>query len=355
MTGRLFWIYINEIIGTIAKILYWLIWEFIGLHYIVRKFDPLTPEEAHTEKPPVTVGIWIFGLYIAFFGLVSQRYQSKISVIENRINNINASLSTPGLRQALSRIPRTQKMHCPVEPELVNPIKTIMSLFYEATYKHGVDRLKETVADWKDSLSYAVLKSANLDSAELQGANLLKARLAGASLWRANLDSAILDSANLDSANFIEAYLQKAYLRKAILANAILKRAHLKEANLMGDSLEKADLAGADLRSANLSKSNLYKADLDSTNLDSANLDSANLSNASFIGASLKGANLSKIDLNNVKSFYMAKLDSNAIALIKKQCPEKLARIWDNAKRNLVIDSNLLRKIMKTDWQGGAN
>ena len=325
MTGRLFWIYINEIIGTIAKILYWLIWEFIGLHYIVRKFDPLTPEEAHTEKPPVTVGIWIFGLYIAFFGLVSQRYQSKISVIENRINNINASLSTPGLRQALSRIPRTQKMHCPVEPELVNPIKTIMSLFYEATYKHGVDRLKETVADWKDSLSYAVLKSANLDSAELQGANLLKARLAGASLWRANLDSAILDSANLDSANF------------------------------MGDSLEKADLAGADLRSANLSKSNLYKADLDSTNLDSANLDSANLSNASFIGASLKGANLSKIDLNNVKSFYMAKLDSNAIALIKKQCPEKLARIWDNAKRNLVIDSNLLRKIMKTDWQGGAN
>jgi hypothetical protein len=182
-----------------AKSIGWIIWEFFGIHYVVHKLKPIAPDQDQKEKPPVTAGLWIIGFYIALFGLVFQRYQSKISIIENRINNINTGLSTPGFKQAINRIPETQNMPCPVEPDLFKFWKTFASfLGVKSTYKEGVLILKRIIENWKDSLSDVNLVDADLEGANLARTDLRLARLKGAffknviSLYKAQLDPNIL-------------------------------------------------------------------------------------------------------------------------------------------------------------------
>ena len=261
---------------------------------------------------------WMIGIYVALFGLVSQRYQSKISVIENRINNIITSLSTPGFKQGISRIPSTQKMLCPVEPELFDPFKTIKSLIGKLIlYKEGVFILERTIENWQDSLSNVILDSALLDSAVLE-----KAHLAGA---------------DLEGAHFEEADLMGANLRDATLNNANLKGAHLSETHL-----EEANLAGANLAGANLWAAYLEEADLTGAHLAGADLEEADLS----------GAHLDNTDLSKVQSLYEAKLDQVILSEIKTKWPEKLATVFDYTKKDWVIDDYILEQIKKPDWHG---
>jgi hypothetical protein len=48
----------------------------------------------------------------------------------------------------------------------------------------------------------------------------------------------------------------------------------------------------------------------------------------------------------------MAKLDPNILSVLKAKWPEKLATIWDDAKREWIVDAPLLEKIKKRDWRG---
>jgi uncharacterized protein YjbI with pentapeptide repeats len=301
---------------------------------------------------------WMIGIYVALFGLVSQRYQSKISIIENRINNIITSLSTPGFEQAISRIPETQKMLCPVEPDLLMFWKTLESFVgFKSPYTEGVLLLKRTIENWQDSLSNVILDSALLDSAVLEKANLEEAYLEGvdfegANLWGANLRDAILNSANLKGAHLNETHLEEADLTGANLAGADLLETHLEEADLTGANLAGADLLEAHLEEADLTGANLRKADFEGADLKEADLTGANLSGADLEEANLQGAYLDSTDLSKVKSLYLAKLDTNILSEIKTKWPEKLATGFDTTKKSWVIDDSLLEQIKKPDWHG---
>ncbi len=213
------------------------IFHYSGLEFIYRKFKPL-------EKSQLPTGvIWLIGIYVAFFGVASQRYENRVDKIENRANSIFTQLATPAYKKALGRISRVQNMPCPYRPKILRPVSIFRSLFLKDTeYTEMVDLLRETIENWKDSLDGVKLNGANLEKANLEGANLK-----GAKLGRANLE---------------RAYLWKANLEGAALWKANLNAATLQEANLKGANLDRANLRGANLRGANLEEPTLWKPTL---------------------------------------------------------------------------------------------
>jgi uncharacterized protein YjbI with pentapeptide repeats len=342
-------------IKRISKGFWWIIWEFLGIHYVIQKFKALTPEQEQEKKPPVTAGLWIIGIYVALFGLASQQYQSKTSIIENRINNIISSLSTPGFKQGINRIPSTQKMLCPVAPELLKPWETILSLLGpKSTYKEGVLLLQRTIENWKDSLS-----NVNLSDADLSKTNLSGAVFIGADLNEANLRGSHLDSANFNETRLFGTDFKKAILLQAKFKGATLFGTDLREANLGiaifrgaklflvrldGANLSDADLSETIIDSTDLSDVDLRGADLSGTHfsksvLKGAHLNGANLKETIFDSTDLRGADLSGTNLSKVKSFYMSKLDTIILNQIKIKWPDKLS------------NNNQPEHIKKTYWQ----
>ena len=118
------------------------IFYYSGFEYIYRKAKPVT------GLP--TLPLWLIGIYIAFFGIASQRYENKIDIIENRSNLIFAQLGTDARKSALGRISDVQNYPCPVKPIILNPASVLRSIFTKDTvYTEMVDLLRETIEDWK--------------------------------------------------------------------------------------------------------------------------------------------------------------------------------------------------------------
>jgi uncharacterized protein YjbI with pentapeptide repeats len=287
----------------------WII-HYSGLEFIYRKFYP-----SKNPQPLPTGFIWLIGIYVAFFGVASQRYENRIDIIENRANSIFAQLATDAYKKALSRISTVQDMWCPKKPDILNPISIFRSLFIEAEYPEMVKLLKETIEDWKEKLD-----GVNLNNAHLRGAHLR-----GAGLSEADLSAADLSESDLKEANLFRAVLLKANLRKADLMEANLRRADLRKADLRESDFMEANLREADLREANLSGAGLSEADLSGAGLIEADLSGADLSGADLSRASLSGAkNLTINQLCKAKTLYLAKLLPRIKQQTEKKCPELL-------------------------------
>lgn len=256
----------NRFLRGIGKVLFF-IYDFIGLRYIKNMI--ITPKDETTGKrKPITFFLWFVGIYIALFGIASQRYESRVNVIEDRISSIITGLNAPQYKKALSRIAGTQTMTCPIKPDILKPYTTFISLFRNEVYNDGVEILKSIIENWSDHLAQTELTLAKLDYANLNGANL-----SGAYMTWANLIQAKLQGADLSGA----------HLREADLSGADLTEANLTEADLTGADLSWAYLTGADVT----------KADLSGTDLSWAFLPRVNLTGARLYGANLKHADLS--------------------------------------------------------------
>jgi len=282
------------------------IFYYSGFEYIYRKAKPVT------GLP--TLPLWLIGIYIAFFGIASQRYENKIDIIENRSNLIFAQLGTDARKSALGRIPDVQNYPCPVKPIILNPASVLRSIFTKDTvYTEMVDLLRETIEDWKKELDGVKLRSANLEGADLREANLK-----GATLQNANLQKAYLMGANLDDANLDGADLRDAYLEGASLKNADLRMADLRRANLRGANLEEAKLMRADLERANFERANLHKAKLMATELKQTNFGSASLAEVDLRGAK----NLTIEQLSRLGTLFRVEyIDPELKRKVEKECP----------------------------------
>jgi uncharacterized protein YjbI with pentapeptide repeats len=262
-----------------------LAFHFSGVRFIWEKINPPTNKSKARDnyRAPATFLLWVLGIYIAFFGVASQRYENKVDKIENRANAIFLQLSTPNYKKALSRIPLVQNMPCQYRPKILEPPSVFRSLFSKDTvYTEMILLLRGKIEDLKDSLD-----SVSLHSANLQGA--------------------YLSEANLQGAYLIEANLQKAKLKEANLQGAYLYSANLQEANLIEANLQEANLI-----EANLQEANLYLANLQEANLYLANLQEANLIEA-------EGLNIEQ--LSKVKTLYQAKLPVELKEQMKKNFP----------------------------------
>ena len=324
--------YCEIILEIISPPVIWM-YRYFGGEFIVRKFYP--PKNSGAFP---TGFIWVFGIYIASFGVASQRYENRIDIIENRANSIFAQLTVSSVaRETLSRISTVQNMWCPEKPEILNPLSVIRSLFCKPVkYQEMVQLLMERLEDWKRLLKHvnlqnAILKGAHLTNADMSDADLSKADLREADLREADLKDANLQYANLGKADLRGAKLSRANLRGANFKGAFLERTHLDKtnidetsefepkwlivwkivnsggilknlsrANLSEAILRYADLRQADLDDANLSKADLSYADLSEANLRGADLSEADLDDANLWRANLREADLSKAILNGV-------------------------------------------------------
>ncbi len=308
-------------IKTIKGIFY-----YSGFEYIYRKAKPVT------GLP--TLPLWLIGIYIAFFGIASQRYENRVDIIENRANSIFTQLGTSSRKSALSRIASVQNYPCPVKPMILNPVSVFKSTFTkDVVYPEMVKLLQETIEDWKKELEGVDLFEAHLVWAKLRGANLTGADLEGANLEGADLSEANLEGASLKGANLSEAQLLKTNLKRANLEGANLRRADLSKADLSGANLDGARLfevylSEANLEGASIKSVNLKGADLQGANLRRADLRYSFLTGANLWLAYLDGANLLEVfditigQLFKVNTLYKAQFDSGIMEVLRRDIPQ---------------------------------
>ncbi len=325
----------------------WLIWDFTGFRYIFSKILPNTDKDS--KNAPSTFILWIVGVYVALFGLASQRYENKIEKIENRTNGIITQMAIPDLRrQALMRIPKIQNTLSPVKPDFLLPTSIIKSLFMKPEQYHEmVDTLKQVILDSSDLLgslppertydsgTHHLIKSLDLSSVHLNGVNfgtginmygiiLKNANLAGISLRYSDLRGSNLESANLKGSTLIGVQLTNANLNysnlsgsnlregrvdKAEVREAILDNIYALDASFSGSNLLKVKMRNASLGGANFSGANLLSSDLTGSELDDASFKNAQLNSVKFIGAFLSGvdftgAECAHADFSDAKLFY---------------------------------------------------
>jgi hypothetical protein len=332
----------------------WLLWDFSGLRFTYRKIKPEKNEVVQDPayRKPTTFFLWMIGIYIAAFGVASNRYENRIDIIENRLNRLYAQIPKD-IHVAFQRINDVQKMLCPAKPKIRDPFSVIKSFWAsdDRIYEEGVDQLKQLVEDWaqktetiqirlqrepdlKDDYrikritgavtdeelngdkKIGVLAGADLQGAYLEEANLWKSHLEGSNLEDVNLEGADLGNAHLEGAGLRNAHLERAKLISAHLERTYLGNAHLERADL-----ESAHLEGADLRYACLEGANLLNADL-----EGANLKDADLRNACLCKADLKNVRHLNLDkLSQVFSLYgVQNLDSELETQIKQEYPHVL-------------------------------
>ncbi|MCG6188514.1 pentapeptide repeat-containing protein [Maribellus maritimus] len=254
----------NRLLNNIKSTIYFL-YSFSGIRHLWENI--IWPVEKETKKKkPSTFSFWIIGLYIALFGISSQRYENRIDLIENRISSIFTQLSTPLYKNAFPKIAEIQQLSCPLKPDIKKPLTVFRSLFVDTIYPEGVDIMKTTIENWRDSLHLA-----ELFGADLSDAYLCCADMENAGLSHANLSHAYLCEANLSYAYFMD----------------------------------------ADLNHANLIRANLSFADLCSADLSYANLSYANLSNADLLDVDFKGVYLERVDFKNAHNLKKEQLSKS--------------------------------------------
>ncbi len=147
-----------ESIGDFTK---WLLIDFTGLSYIYGKF---WPKSINQNNPPPTFFLWILGIYVALYGLASQRHENKVDIIEARVNYIYNQFNSNEYKVALSNIPIIQNMKAPYKPELFKPISIFKSLSSkEYLHNDTIKQLKQFIIDRKDKLNNVDLSYVKLD------------------------------------------------------------------------------------------------------------------------------------------------------------------------------------------------
>jgi BTB/POZ domain-containing protein KCTD9 len=299
------------------------IFYYSGFEFIYRKIKP-----ASEPRPLPTLPLWLIGIYVAAFGVASQRYENRVDIIENKANTIYSQLSSPNpvtKGMAFRMILDIEKMECPYKPDIKNPASIYFSFFKQTTYEGVANLMKETIVNWKGSLANVDFRrvdfrGCDLIDANLVGADLRNAKLAHVKLFRAELVGTRFDGADLWNTEFDDADLTGAELKGAKLVRARFDDANLERANLVG-----AELVGAMFPRANLTDTNLEGAILNGANLAATNLEGARFYGAMLVETNLNGARGLTIEqLSNVETLYKAKLDSELMEQVREKYPHLL-------------------------------
>ena len=300
------WMWLGPVWRHIHEKPLWCLMQYSGLRELGALLVPGC--KALTNPPPSTFFLWVVGIYVALFGLASQRYENHLDRIENRANSIYAQLGTPNVKRILGNIPRTQQMTLPRKPEIFVPLSVVRSLVsqqvqHEETMKELIN-VVENILDHKSTgITLNDLYGPTRDWKFHSGINLRGAYLKGADLRERNLNGADLNVADLSYANLSGSELNMVDLGSANLRSTILSSAALRH----------GDLSSAKLIQASLYKAKLYKTDFYEAKLIMANLALADCREAFLKRTDLRGANLSKADLSGAdltnSDLFMADLD----------------------------------------------
>lgn len=193
------------------KVLKYIIWDFSGIRLICRKAFPekLKVENAKDYRKPSSLLLWLIGIYIAAFGLASQKYQNKLQRAEYKVNLMTTQLSTKHFKKVISSVPRLQNLKCPVKPKVLNPLTTFKSLFYEDTFCYETrEELKRIVSQWRSELSGVDFYGIDLSNTNLTEANFQNSMLRNANLSGSNLTKATFKNAHTGNTSFNQSFLR---------------------------------------------------------------------------------------------------------------------------------------------------
>jgi uncharacterized protein YjbI with pentapeptide repeats len=340
----------------LKKLLLWLCWDFTGFRFIWSKILPPSPKQEQDKRRASSFVFWFIGIYAAFFGIATQRYENTIDKIENRANAVLAQLSgNPKI--VMERIAEVQNMRCPVKPEFFTPFSFSDSLQSETEYKEPyseiVNLLKFTIEDWirktrKEKFKY-IFEGINLSKAHLEEIKLKKTYLENVDFYMSYIGKADFDSTYLANANFYKTQIEKtiftnaeltdAYFDGANAKNAVFKDAKLENASFLEANLRSANFQDANLENVDFSKGNLKDATFLRSKLENACLWEADLENAYFKQANLKGAVLCKANFQNVQDLTIEQLSEvKCMYGVRNLDPELIKQIQE--KYPYILESN---------------
>jgi uncharacterized protein YjbI with pentapeptide repeats len=149
----------------------------------------------------------------------------------------------------------------------------------------------------KTNLSHVDLSQSNLNSSNFSHANAIECNFSGTRANQTNFENAKMNQANFEGAFASGANFKDAFLIKANFKNAFLIKSDFSNAYLM-----EADLSYCHLTGATFDEASLYKANL-------------------------KGAEgITADQLKNVKTLYLAELDTDIKSEIQEKYPELLGK-----------------------------
>jgi uncharacterized protein YjbI with pentapeptide repeats len=285
----------SDLLDKGGKVFFWLLWDFTGVRFIYRKLIPYKDNE-NVGRRPSTFLIWCIGIYVALFGVASQRYESALSKIDNKVN-LTTALVSGNQYKAMNNIPHIQSILLPIKPELFDFQSVFYSLFgNKVSERASVKFLAKLIED----------NCGQLDECDLTKVNLLGAEL-----------------------NFPFAEGTKLY--KADLRYAFIKSGYFGNAFLVNSDLSGAFIANTDFRESNLSHANLKDDIIINTNFKNAVLTNTDFKGAIILDSDFSGAlNLDSKCLGQALTLYGTKLDDkikNEILQLKphliEENPEK--------------------------------
>jgi uncharacterized protein YjbI with pentapeptide repeats len=327
---------------SFGEALVWLVWDFTGFRFVASK---VFPTQKGNASPPVTITLWVLGIYTALFGIASNRYENAVDKIENRMNAFitQLSIAPPEIRkEAFREVAEIQWMVCPIEPDLLRPSSVVLSLIRQDIYKEAVTLLIRTVEKYRNDLEGAKLFHANLKEAILKSCNLMDADLRWVNFYNADLNGANLQNADLAGSN---------------LELAKLKRANLNSSNLVGADFKVANLRYASFKDAIFSDYPIEFAFYDGQNRDISGKINGNnfdeiqqkldalvkkltpnsrhiqmmsmfrptdLHGSDCFGADFKGAKGLYVEqLCSTRTLFKSSMDPEIEAQVRSKCPEK--------------------------------
>nr|VFK62229.1 MAG: hypothetical protein BECKTUN1418D_GA0071000_11703 [Candidatus Kentron sp. TUN] len=112
---------LRSAIGAVGRFL----WRYSGAMHIREMARLRESNQPNYLKPP-TLLLWIIGIYVALYGIASNRYEAALDRVENRMGALASQLSTnddAAFKNLIEQIPHIQRRKTPLEPSLRWPFE----------------------------------------------------------------------------------------------------------------------------------------------------------------------------------------------------------------------------------------
>lgn len=191
------------------KLITWVLWDLSGLRFFWQKIRPPI-NSAQQRRPASTFSIWVTGIFVVYvilFNFASQRYESRVEIIENRVNATVSLLTVNDIdvrKTALIEISKIQNMICPYKPNIYDPMSIFYTFFEPAKHKYGEmnGRLIDIIANNKDHPDpvdlekadprYADPQETKLNNVDLSVSDLINTFLRGSNPTNSEIERASL-------------------------------------------------------------------------------------------------------------------------------------------------------------------